>query len=185
MKDAFYTWEAGGELSVPSIIPDIGFLMSGVIYKTSTNGRSHEDEKSFFVLMFVPFETNLWQTRRIVMKEILLQRGQVYFAHLGVALGSEQGGTRPVLVVQNNKGNCHSPTVVVVPITSQVKTPLPTHVKLNKVSRLVPTSCALVEQIRTIDRGRLSTYLGKAPPITMMKINTALKISMGLDPEYN
>ncbi|MFI3255276.1 MAG: type II toxin-antitoxin system PemK/MazF family toxin [Eubacteriales bacterium] len=119
------------------------------------------------------------------MKEILLQRGQVYFAHLGVALGSEQGGTRPVLVVQNNKGNCHSPTVVVVPITSQIKAPLPTHVKLTKVPRLIPTSCALVEQIRTIDRGRLSTYLGKVPPFLMLKINEALRVSMGLDPEYN
>ncbi len=119
------------------------------------------------------------------MKEVLLQRGQVYFAHLGVSLGSEQGGTRPVLVVQNNKGNCHSPTVVVVPITSQVKTPLPTHVILSKVPRLIPTSCALTEQIRTIDRGRLGTYLGKVPPSIMRKINRALEISVGLHQDYN
>lgn len=119
------------------------------------------------------------------MKERLIQRGQIYYAHLGKALGSEQGGSRPVLVIQNNKGNWRSPTIIVAPITSQKKIALPTHVLLKKIPRLQENSCVLLEQVRCIDRGRLGTYLNKVPPIQMQKVDKALQISVGLDNTFN
>ncbi len=119
------------------------------------------------------------------MKNMIVQRGQESFSYLGNSLGSEQGGTRPVLVIQNNKGNVHSPTLVVAPITSKGKSPFPTHVLLNKVGKLTPNSCVLLEHVRTIDRGRLGTYVGKISPSQMKKVNFALEIAVGLNPEFN
>lgn len=114
-----------------------------------------------------------------------LERGQVYYAQLGKPIGSEQGGTRPVIIVQNNTGNRCSPTVVVVPITSQHKPALPTHVLLRKTSKLAGTSCALTEQIRTIDRSRLGAFITQLPTETMDSVDYAVAVSVGLVKEYN
>lgn len=113
-----------------------------------------------------------------------MRRGDVYFADLSPVVGSEQGGTRPVLIIQNDIGNRYSPTVIVSAITSQIdKAKLPTHVELpGRDYGLDRDSVILLEQIRTIDKRRLRekvTHLGG--PI-MEKVNEALVISLGLQP---
>lgn len=86
-----------------------------------------------------------------------MQRGDIYFADLNPVVGSEQGGTRPVLIVQNDLGNKHSPTVIVAAITSNTeKTNLPTHINIDKRCGLSKKSVVLLEQIRTIDKKRIS-----------------------------
>lgn len=110
-----------------------------------------------------------------------IKRGDLYYADLSPVVGSEQGGVRPVLILQNNVGNKYSPTVVVTPITSRVgKTKLPTHVTLGS-THLEKDSIALLEQIRTIDKRRLSDYIGKATPEEMEQIEDALLVSVGMD----
>ena len=101
------------------------------------------------------------------------KRGEIYFAALGEdGIGSEQNGTRPVLIVQNNIGNKFSPTVIVVCITSKVlKTQIPTHVKWEE-------SLILCEQIKTIDKTRLMDKLANLPPTMMEKVNRALRLSI-------
>lgn len=91
-------------------------------------------------------------------KPIRILRGQMYYANLDPVIGSEQGGNRPVLIIQNNVGNRHSPTVIVAPITSQLKKRrLPTHIGIPPYFGLPEQSMALLEQIRTIDKSRLRT----------------------------
>ncbi|MFI3255692.1 MAG: type II toxin-antitoxin system PemK/MazF family toxin [Eubacteriales bacterium] len=119
------------------------------------------------------------------MEKSGLLRGQVYYAQLGSMAGCEQSGTRPVIIVQNNKGNRCSPTVVVVPITSQHKPALPTHVILQNIPQLAHKSCVLTEQIRTIDRSRLGTYLCQLPPEVMDRVDYAVAICVGLVSKYN
>lgn len=110
-----------------------------------------------------------------------IMRGELYYADLNPIVGSEQGGERPVLIIQNNIGNKHSPTVVVVPITSRLyKTNLPTHVKLSS-PQLPKNSIALLEQIRTIDKRQLSEYIGKVSSEEMEMIESALLLSVGMD----
>lgn len=111
-----------------------------------------------------------------------IQRGDVYYADLDPVYGSEQGGVRPVLIIQNDVGNRYSPTVIVAPITSQKKGHhLPTHVWLEKLQTgLETSSTALLEQVRTIDRKRLSAYLGNVGRSKMEEVNHALGISMGM-----
>lgn len=114
-----------------------------------------------------------------------LHRGEIFFAELSPVQGSEQGGNRPVLVVQNDIGNHHSPTTIVLPITSRVnKSRLPTHVDLSSVeSGLARDSVILAEQIRTIDKARLQKKVAELPPQAMNRVDRALGISMGiLDP---
>ena len=111
----------------------------------------------------------------------MLKRGEIYYADLSPVVGSEQGGIRPVLVVQNDIGNKYSPTVIVVAITSQLdKAKLPTHIELGKNFGLNKDSVALMEQIRTIDKRRLQEKIGEIDEYKMNQINTAIQISLGL-----
>jgi mRNA interferase MazF len=115
------------------------------------------------------------------MKRSIL-RGNLYYADLDPITGSEQGGTRPVLVVQNDAGNKHSPTVIVAAITSRDgKILLPTHCPLSTQSGLGRDSVALLEQIRTIDKRRLKRYVGAIGPDEARGVDRALAVSVGLD----
>lgn len=110
------------------------------------------------------------------------RRGDIFYADLNPVVGSEQGGTRPVLVLQNDIGNRYSPTTIVAAITSRInKAKLPTHVELpaNK-SRLQVDSVVLLEQVRTIDRRRLIEKVCHLDPATMERVGRALEISLGL-----
>ncbi|MEX0973871.1 MAG: type II toxin-antitoxin system PemK/MazF family toxin [Bacillota bacterium] len=111
-------------------------------------------------------------------------RGDIYFADLSPAIGSEQGGFRPVLVVQNDIGNKYSPTVIISAITSQIeKARLPTHVELPaQLSGLERDSVVLLEQVRTIDKKRLKRRVSRLEEDIMAKIDEALGISVGLKP---
>lgn len=111
-----------------------------------------------------------------------VRRGDIYFADLSPVVGSEQGGMRPVLIVQNNTGNRHSPTVIAAAITSQLgKARLPTHIELTGAScGLSRDSVILLEQIRTIDKSRLRERMGKLDEDTMRQVNNAISVSFGL-----
>ena len=111
---------------------------------------------------------------------MLIKRGDIFYADLDPVVGSEQGGIRPVLIVQNNVGNKHSPTVVVVPISSVRKKDLPVHIQI-RCSELPKNSTVLAEQIRTIDRYRLKSYVGSVDFELMEKVEKAMKISIGVD----
>ena len=111
---------------------------------------------------------------------MLIKRGDIFYADLNPTVGSEQGGVRPVLVVQNNVGNKHSPTVVVVPISSVRKKDLPVHIQI-RYSGVPRNSTVLAEQIRTIDRRRLQKYVGSLDREFMKEIDRILKISIGVD----
>ena len=114
------------------------------------------------------------------MKERSFRRGEIYIADLNPHIGSEQGGVRPVLIVQNDVGNRYSPTVIAAAITSQMnKAKLPTHVELSPVSGLQKNSVLLLEQLRTIDKTRLQSKVGEVSADTMQKVNNALMISLG------
>jgi len=108
-------------------------------------------------------------------------RGDLYYADLNPVVGSEQGGIRPVLVIQNDIGNKHSPTIIVAAITSKaMKTILPTHCRLSAQSGLDLNSVALLEQIRTIDKRRLKDYVGVLGQEEMQEVDRALAVSVGL-----
>ena len=110
-----------------------------------------------------------------------IRRGDLFYADLNPVVGSEQGGIRPVLVVQNDVGNHFSPTVVAVAITSRkAKNRLPTHILLENVPWLAPTSLLLLEQLRTIDRKRLRGYIGRISKEKILEVDTALAISIGI-----
>lgn len=111
-----------------------------------------------------------------------VRRGDIYFADLSPVVGSEQGGLRPVLIVQNDVGNRHSPTVIAAAITSRTsKTRLPTHIDVRSdVSGLNRDSVVLLEQIRTIDKSRLRERMGHIDAASMNEINDAIQISFGL-----
>lgn len=115
----------------------------------------------------------------------LYKRGQIYIADLTDVKGSEQGGYRPVLIIQNDIGNRYSPTVIVACITSRVKNNMPTHAMLIDEFRegLDKDSVILLEQIRTLDKRRLRKYIGTISNSEMDKVNEALKISVGLREE--
>ena len=115
---------------------------------------------------------------------MIIKRGDMFYADLSPVIGSEQGGIRPVLVIQNNTGNRYSPTVIVSAITSQLnKNKLPTHIELDsKEFGLKSDSVVLTEQIRTIDKSRLKEKIGHIDDnIIMNKINDALGVSFGLE----
>ena len=111
----------------------------------------------------------------------MIKRGELYYADLSPVVGSEQGGVRPVLVVQNDVGNRYSPTVIAAAVTSQInKAKLPTHIELSAVDYgLSKDSVVLLEQIRTLDKKRLKERIGELPLSTMERVNTALLISLG------
>ena len=113
---------------------------------------------------------------------MIVKRGDIYYADLSPVIGSEQGGIRPVLVVQNDVGNKYSPTIIVAAITSQInKAKLPTHVEINALEYgLTKDSVVLLEQVRTIDKRRLREKIGHFDEEKMNKVNDALLISFGL-----
>lgn len=109
-----------------------------------------------------------------------IKRGEIYFADLSPVVGSEQNGVRPVLILQNDMGNRHSPTTMVAAITGRkTKTELPTHVKIS-VTGLKSESIVLLEQIRTIDKTRLGEYVGKLSRNDMGRIDHAIIVSLGI-----
>nr|WP_319488159.1 type II toxin-antitoxin system PemK/MazF family toxin [uncultured Caproiciproducens sp.] len=112
-----------------------------------------------------------------------IKRGDIYYADLSPVVGSEQGGVRPVLIVQNDVGNRFSPTVIAAAITSQrAKANLPTHIMLNaQATGLAKDSVVLLEQVRTIDKHRLKERMGRLDNMSMTQVNQALSISFGLD----
>ena len=111
-----------------------------------------------------------------------VKRGDIFYADLSPVVGSEQGGVRPVLIVQNDTGNRHSPTVIAAAITSQTgKAKLPTHIELAAHSSGLPKdSVILLEQIRTLDKRRLREKMGRADDQVMEKVDTAIAVSFGL-----
>ena len=111
-----------------------------------------------------------------------VRRGDIYYADLIPVVGSEQGGIRPVLIVQNDVGNRFSPTVIAAAITSQKdKARLPTHIQVDSVgSGLAKDSIVLLEQIRTIDKRRLKEHMGRLDDFSMKRVNQALQVSFGL-----
>ena len=110
-----------------------------------------------------------------------IKRGQVWYADLSPVIGSEQGGLRPVLIVQNDMGNTHAPTTIVAVITSrQTKAKIPTHIWLSVTCGLKVNSMVELEQIRTIDKSRLRSYVGEIQQGEQNLIDQALKISLGL-----
>ena len=112
------------------------------------------------------------------MKDI--KRNEIYYADLNPVIGSEQGGIRPVLVIQNDMGNKYSPTTIVAAITSrQNKAKLPTHIEIGE-DVFEKDSVVLLEQIRTVDKSRLKEYVGKLDNRIMDRVNKAISISVGL-----
>lgn len=111
----------------------------------------------------------------------MIKRGELYYADLSPVIGSEQGGVRPVLVVQNDIGNKHSPTIIAAAVTSKInKAKLPTHIELSALDYgLTKDSVVLLEQIRTIDKRRLKERIGELPKNTMHRVDDALLISLG------
>ena len=113
----------------------------------------------------------------------MVKRGDIYYADLSPVVGSEQGGMRPVLIVQNDTGNRHSPTVIAAAITSQTgKAKLPTHIELSGHSvGLNRDSVILLEQIRTLDKSRLRERMGRLDESTLNAVDNALAVSFGLN----
>ena len=111
-----------------------------------------------------------------------VKRGDIFYADLSPVVGSEQGGVRPVLIVQNDVGNKYSPTVIAAAITSRLeKTKLPTHIEVNAADcGLSKNSVVLLEQVRTIDKRRLREKMGALDKTDMNKINGAISVSFGL-----
>ena len=112
---------------------------------------------------------------------MIVKRGDIFYADLSPVIGSEQGGIRPVLIIQNDIGNKHSPTVIVGAVTSKMtKAKLPTHIEIKRGQYgMVKDSVVLLEQLRTLDKKRLKEKVGKIADDTMEKINRALLISLG------
>jgi len=112
----------------------------------------------------------------------LIRRGDIYYANLNPVVGSEQGGQRPVLIIQNDVGNTYSPTTIVAAITSRIKrAKLPTHIEVSAARyRLEKDSVILLEQLRTIDKQRLKEKIDHLDEEIMDKVNQALEISIGL-----
>lgn len=110
----------------------------------------------------------------------MIKRGELYYADLSPVVGSEQGGVRPVLIVQNDVGNKYSPTIIAAAITSQMtKAKLPTHIELDTTCGLPKDSIILTEQLRTLDKQRLREKIGTLDTKAMEKVNNALMVSLG------
>ena len=111
-----------------------------------------------------------------------IKRGDVFYAELNPVVGSEQGGTRPVLIISNDIGNSHSPTVIIAAITGRThtKAKLPTHTEVKDVEGLDRDSIILLEQIRTIDKQRLKNHMGTMPNNIMARVDKALAISLAM-----
>lgn len=116
-----------------------------------------------------------------------IRRGEIYLANLEPIIGNEQGGIRPVLIIQNNKGNKHSSTTIAAPITTKrIPNRLPVHVfTFAGQSGLPQNSSIMLEQIRVLDKSRLTDYVGRINDFTMDEVDRALKISVGINKKYN
>ena len=119
---------------------------------------------------------------------MVVRRGDIYYADLSPVIGSEQGGLRPVLIIQNDIGNRYSPTVIAAAITSKTgKTKLPTHIDVERDADngqnlgLARDSVILLEQVRTIDKRRLKERMGHLDDLTMQRVNSAITVSFGLE----
>ena len=115
-------------------------------------------------------------------------RGDIYIANLNPYTGAEQGGIRPVVVLQNNLGNRYSPTLIVAAMTKEIKrTDLPTHVYIRRAGDLKKPSIIVLEQIRTIDKSRVHRFIGKLSPMQMDLVDRGIRKSLGLEnePEYD
>ena len=126
---------------------------------------------------------NIWWSVSLAGDDnLIVKRGDVFFADLSPVVGSEQGGTRPVLIIQNDIGNRFSPTVIIAAITAQIqKAKLPTHVEINaKKYGFERDSVILLEQLRTIDKSRLTDRITQLDAQLMEKVDVALEISLGL-----
>ncbi|MGN1042139.1 MAG: type II toxin-antitoxin system PemK/MazF family toxin [Christensenellales bacterium] len=111
---------------------------------------------------------------------MMIKRGELYYADLSPVVGSEQGGVRPVLIVQNDVGNRYSPTIIAVAVTSQInKARLPTHIELDTTCGLPKDSVILTEQVRTLDKRRLKDKIGALDSKAMERVNNALLVSLG------
>lgn len=117
------------------------------------------------------------------MRRLVIKRGDIYYADLRPVVGSEQGGVRPVLIIQNDTGNKHSPTVICAAITSKMnKAKLPTHVEIDAEKYgIIKDSVILLEQVRTIDKSRLKEKVCHLDKDILQKIDKALLISLALD----
>ena len=128
----------------------------------------------------------IWNLKGIWLKlsnvNLEIKRGDLYYADLSPVVGSEQGGVRPVLIIQNNIGNKYSPTVIIAAITSQInKAKLPTHIEISANEYgLNKDSVILLEQIRTIDKKRIREKIGCLDDNVMLKVDNGLQISLGL-----
>ena len=120
--------------------------------------------------------------RSVSAVDLSVKRGDIFYADLSPVVGSEQGGVRPVLIVQNDTGNRHSPTVIAAAITSQTgKARLPTHISVAPLSYGLPkNSLVLLEQIRTLDKKRLREKMGRLDEPVMDKVDAAIAVSFGL-----
>lgn len=125
-------------------------------------------------IFYLHKEGGLYMTEKIL-------RGDIYLADLGMTIGSEQGGIRPIIIIQNNIGNHFSPTTIVTPITTKLsKASLPTHISLAKQNGITCRSIVMLEQIRVIDKSKLIRKVGCISHEEMQFLNKALKISIGL-----
>lgn len=115
------------------------------------------------------------------MENLTIKRGEIYYADLSPVVGSEQGGIRPVLVIQNDIGNKYSPTIIIAAITSQLsKAKIPTHIELDATAHNLPKdSVILLEQLRTIDKRRLKDKISVLNDQKMREVNLAILISLG------
>ena len=115
------------------------------------------------------------------MENTIYKRGDLVYVNLSPVVGSEQDGIRPAVIIQNDKGNKYSPTIIILPITSKNKNFLPTHIKINgNIYGLPKDSVILAEQIRTVDKRRIVKKIGKLDEKMLEKINQGLKINFGI-----
>ena len=115
------------------------------------------------------------------VKTVNVHRGDIYYADLNPVCGSEQGGKRPVVVIQNDMGNTHAPTLIVATITTKAdKRKFPTHYLVKENAAFDEPSTIMLEQLRTIDKNRVLGYLGKIPPKEMLNVDKALMLSLAL-----
>ena len=133
----------------------------------------------------MPFGDGYFFRRSVNFVDTSVKRGDIYYADLSPVVGSEQGGVRPVLIIQNDTGNRHSPTVIAAAITSQTgKARLPTHISLSAMNYGLPKdSVILLEQIRTLDKRRLRERMGRLDGELMHRVDSAIAVSFGLHPE--
>lgn len=111
---------------------------------------------------------------------MIVERGQIWYADLSPVIGSEQGGTRPVVVLQNDSGNRHAPTTIIAALTTREKADIPTHCRVTREAGIPQTSVILAEQLRTIDKRRLHRKIGQLTTDQLNDLNNALIASLGI-----